>query len=85
MHLYAKDLDDLRSLVTSRKTEEIRTSIFVWTLRQAWGQCHQDHAESANIGHCYTPVSRRVEKQRMFESFIMENLLTATKLGYFPL
>ena len=66
MHLYAKDLGDHR-------VEQICTSIFVCTLRQAWGQCHQD--QLANIGTA-TTVSHRVEKQRMFESFIMENLLT---------
>ena len=35
MHLYARDLEDLRSLVSSRG--EIRMSIFVWTLRWVWG------------------------------------------------
>ena len=48
MHLYAKDLDDLRALVASRG-EVTRKSTFVCTLRRVWGQRHQDRT-AQNIG-----------------------------------
>ena len=38
---------------------------------------------SANIGSTAATVSHRVEKQRMFKNYIMENLLTATNTFHF--
>ena len=63
------------------RVEEIRTSKIVWTLRQDWGQCHQDHRAQSLV--TATTVTHRVEKQRMLERFIMENLFTATNTFHF--
>ena len=74
MHLYAKDLNDLRSLVSARGSDmhvhnrvDAQTGLGTFPPRP--------HSE--NIGTA-TAISHRVEKPRMLESFVMENLLTAT-------
>ena len=76
MHLHAKDLDDLRSLVSARGSDmhvrihvDAQTGLGTFPPRPC----------SENIGTA-TAVSHRVEKQRMLESFIAENLLTATNI-----
>ena len=58
MHLYARDLDDLHSLVCQQVGEK-RMSIFVWTLRRAWGQRHQDHkAQTLALPQLFHTASR---------------------------
>ena len=51
--------------------------MFVWMLRQVW-ETIPPRPKSANIGTA-TTVSHFVDKKKDVESFIMENLLTATK------
>ena len=74
MHLYAKDLDDLRSLVSSRASD---THVHICVDAQTGLGTMPPRPLGTNIGTA-TTVSHRVEKQRMFECYIMENLLTAT-------
>ena len=79
MHLYAKDLDDLRSLVSSRGRD---THVHICVGAQTGLGTMPPRPHCASIGTA-TTVSHRVEKQRMLESFIMENLLTATNTFHF--
>ena len=67
MHLYAKDLDDLRSLVTSRGSD---MHAHICVDAQTGLGTIPPRPESANIGTA-TTVSHRVEKRRILESFIM--------------
>ena len=74
MLLYVKDVDDFRSLVTARGRD---SHVHICVGAQAGLGTMPPRPYGANIGTA-TTVSHRVEKQRMFESFIMEILLTAT-------
>ena len=74
LHLCAKDLSDLRALLNSRCAEsevhicvDAQTGLGTWPTRPL----------SENIGTA-TTVAHRVEQQRLLESFIMGNMLTAT-------
>ena len=74
MHMYARDLEDLRMLVTSRwKDAHVHTCVDAQT---GLGTGILG-AASSNVGPA-TTVTHRVEKQRPLECFIMERLLTAT-------
>ena len=66
VHMYARDLEDLRMLVTSR-LKDAQTGLGTGVLGSI----------SRNIGPA-TTVTHRSEKQRLLECFIMEHLLTAT-------
>ena len=74
MHLRANDLDDLRSLVTSRGSD---MHVHICVDAQTGLGAIPSRPKSANIGTA-TTVSHRVEKQRLLKNLIMENLLTAT-------
>ena len=74
MHLYAKDLDDFRSLLTPRGRDSARP--FLCGRSDRLG-VNATKTISRTHWHCYTG------KQRMFESFIMEKLLTATNTFHF--
>ena len=74
MHMYARDLEDLRMLVTSRwKDAHVHTCVDAQTGRGTG----IPGAASSNVGPA-TTVTHRVEKQRPLQCFIMEHLLTAT-------
>ena len=74
LHLYAKDLSDLRTLLNSRCADsEVHICVDAQTGSGTW----PTSPLSENIGTA-TTVTHRVEKQRSLESFIMENMLTAT-------
>ena len=70
MHLYARDLDDLRSLMLSRGRD---THVHICVDAQTGLGTMLPRPHSANICSA-TTVSHRVEKQRMLECVIMENL-----------
>ena len=74
MHLYAKNLDDLRSLVSARGSD---MHVHIRVDAQTGLGTFPPRPRSENIGTA-TAVSHRVEKQRMLEGLIMENLVTAT-------
>ena len=74
MHMYARDLEDLSMLVTTRAKDvhahicvDAQTGLGTGVLGSA----------SSNIGTA-TTVAHRAAKQRLLECFIMEHLLTAT-------
>ena len=74
MHMYARDLEDLRMLVTSRvKDAHVHISVDA----QTGLGTGIPGAASSNVGPA-TTVAHRAEKQRLLECFIMEYLLTAT-------
>ena len=74
MHVYAEDPEDLPSLVTSRGNE---THVHICVDAQTGLGTRPSRPYSSDVGNA-TTVSYRVEKQRILEHFIMENLLTAT-------
>ena len=74
MHMHARDLDDLRMLVTSR-VKDAHVHICVDALTGLGTGI--PGAASSNIIPAIT-VTHRAEKQRPLECFIMEHLLTAT-------
>ena len=74
MHMYARDLEDLSMLVTSRVNgAHVHICVDAQTLL---GTAVLGSA-SSNIGSA-TTVTHRAEKQRLLECFIMEHSLTAT-------
>ena len=73
------DLDDLRPLVTSRGRD---SHIHIFADAQTGLGTMPPRPYSANIVTA-TTVTHRVEKQRIFESFSMEKLLTATNTFHF--
>ena len=68
IHLYAKDLDDFSSLVTSRGRDML---VHICVDAQTGSETLPSRPHCANMGSA-TTVTHRVEKRRMFESFIME-------------
>ena len=74
MHMYAKDLEDLRMLVTSRVKD---AHVHICVGAQTGFGTGIPGAASSDIGPA-TIVTHRAEKQRLLECFIMEHLLTAT-------
>ena len=74
MHMHAGDLEDLRSLVTSRVKD---ADVHICVDAQTGLGTGIPGAGSRNIGTA-TTVAHRAEKQRLLECFTMEHLLTAT-------
>ena len=74
MHVYARDLEDLSMLVTSRVNgAHLYTCV---DTQMGLGSAVLGSA-SSNIGTA-TTVTHGAEKPRILECFIMEHLLTAT-------
>ena len=74
MHMHAKELEDLRSLVTSRVKD---AHVHICVDAQTGLGTGIPVTGSRNIGTA-TTVTHRAEKQRLLECFIMEYLLTGT-------
>ena len=72
--LDANDLEDFRSLVTSHGSD---AHVHICVDAQTGLGTLPPRPYSANIGTA-TTVSHRAGKRRIFESFVMEHLLTAT-------
>ena len=79
IHAYAKDLEDLRVVVTQCGVD---TDVHICVDAQTGLGTWPPRPYSGNIVIA-TIVSHRAAKQRLLENFIMENMLTATNTFHF--